>query len=187
MAKDLQVNVGRGVVDGGDLVDGKLAREGHAVGALLAAPDGSAVIVDVRLGRDMGLDAGHGALDLKEQAPVLDDKGVGAQRGAAVDELQRIVHLGLLDDDVDRDVDARAGQVRGAAGLLKGLIGKVGGLAAGVEAAHAAVDGVCPGGECGGKGLRASGGGQKLGPAVGGSAGGCGHILPFKMLRYSKV
>ena len=39
----------------------------------------------------------------------------------------------------------------------------------------------------GGKGLRASGGGQKLGPAVSGSAGGCGHILPFKMLRYSKV
>ena len=77
--------------------------------------------------------------------------------------------------------------MRGAAGLLKGLVGKVGCLAAGVEAAHAAVDGVCPGGERGGKGLRASGGGQKLGPAVSGSAGGCGHILPFKMLRYSKV
>ena len=50
MAKDLQVNIGRGVVNGGDLVDGKLAREGHAVGALLAAPKGSAVVVDVRLG-----------------------------------------------------------------------------------------------------------------------------------------
>ena len=77
--------------------------------------------------------------------------------------------------------------MRGAAGLLKGLVGKVGGLAAGVKAAHAAVDGVCPGGECGGKRLGPSGGGQKLGPAVSGSAGGCGHILPFKMLRYSKV
>ena len=75
----------------------------------------------------------------------------------------------------------------GAAGLLKGLVGKVGGLAAGVEAAHAAVDGIGARGERGGKGLRASGGGQKLGPAVSGSAGGCGHILPFKMLRYSKV
>ena len=42
--------------------------------------------------------------------------------------------------------------MRGAAGLLKGLVSKVGGLAAGVEAAHTAVDGVCPGGECGGKG-----------------------------------
>ena len=104
-----------------------------------------------------------------------------------MDELQRIAHLGLLDDDVDRDVDARAGQMRGAAGLLKGLVGKVGGLAACVEAAHAAVDGVCPGGERGGKGLRASGGGQEFGSAVGGSTGGCGHILPFKMLRYSKV
>ena len=69
-----------------------------------------------------------------------------------MDELQHIAHLGFLDDDVDRDVDARAGQMRGAAGLLKGLVGKVGGLAACVEAAHAAVDGVCPGGECGGKG-----------------------------------
>ena len=75
--------------------------------------------------------------------------------------------------------------MRGAAGLLKGLVSKVGGLAAGVEAAHAAVDGVCPGGECGGKGLGPSGGRQKLGSAVGGSTGG--HILPFKMLRYSKV
>ena len=45
-----------------------------------------------------------------------------------MDELQRIAHLGLLDDDVDRDVDARAGQMRGAAGLLKGLVGKVGAL-----------------------------------------------------------
>ena len=78
VAKDLQVNVGRGVVDGGDLVDGKLAREGHAVGALLAAPDSPTVIVDVRLGRDMRLDAGHGVLDLKEQAPVLDNEGIGA-------------------------------------------------------------------------------------------------------------
>ena len=187
MAKDLQVNVGRGIVNGGDLVDGKLARQGHAVGALLAAPDSPTVIVDVRLGRDMRLDTGHGALDLKEQAPVLDNEGIGAQRGAAVDELQRIAHLGLLDDDVDRDVDARAGQVRSAAGLLKGLVGKVRCLAAGVEAAHATVDGVCAGSECGGKGLGASSGCQKLGSAVGGSTGGCGHILPFKMLRYSKV
>ena len=46
----------------------------------------------------------------------------------------------------------------GSAGLLKGLVGKVGGLATGIEAAHAAVDGVCPGGECGGKGLWPSGG-----------------------------
>ena len=50
----------------------RLAREGHTVGALLAAPKGSAVVVDVRLGRDVCLDAGHGALDLKEQTPVLD-------------------------------------------------------------------------------------------------------------------
>ena len=187
MAKDFKVHIGRGIVNGGNLVDGKLAREGYAVGALLAAPDSPAVVMDVRLGRDMCLDAGHRTLDLKEQAPVLDDEGVGAQRGATMDELQRIAHLGLLDDDVDRDVDARPGQVCSTAGLLKGLVGKVGGLAAGVEASHAAVDGVCPGSECGGKGLRASGGGQELGSAVGGSTGGCGHILPFKMLRYSKV
>ena len=135
----------------------------------------------------MRLDAGHRALDLKEQAPVLDDEGVGTQRGAAVDELQRIAHLRLLDDDVDRDVDARTCQMCGSARLFKGLVGKVGSLAAGVEAAHAAVDGVGACGEGGGKGLGPSGGRQKLGSAVGGSTGGCGHILPFKMLRYSKV
>ena len=81
----------------------------YVVGALLTAPKGSAVVVDVRLGRDVCLDAGHGALDLKEQTPVLDNEGVGAQRGAAMDELQRIAHLRLLDDDVYRDVDARPG------------------------------------------------------------------------------
>ena len=47
---DDNINVGRGVVDGSNLVDGELAREGHAVGALLTAPKGSAVVVDVRLG-----------------------------------------------------------------------------------------------------------------------------------------
>ena len=81
----------------------------YVVGALLTAPKGSAIVVDVRLGRDMCLDAGHGALGLKEQTPVLDNEGIGAQRGAAMNELQCIAHLGLLDDDVDRDVDARPG------------------------------------------------------------------------------
>ena len=41
-----------------------------------------------------------------------------------MDELQRIAHLGLLDDDVYRDINARAGQVCSVAGLLKGLVGK---------------------------------------------------------------
>ena len=50
MAKDLKVHIGRGIVNGGNLVDGNLAREGHTVGALLAAPKGSAVVVDVCLG-----------------------------------------------------------------------------------------------------------------------------------------
>ena len=50
MAKDLKVHIGRGVVDGGDLVDGELTRESHSVGALLTAPKGSAVVVDVCLG-----------------------------------------------------------------------------------------------------------------------------------------
>ena len=66
VAKDLKVHIGRSVVNGGDLIDGELAREGHTVGALLAAPHGPAVVVDVRLGRDVRLDAGHRALDLKE-------------------------------------------------------------------------------------------------------------------------
>lgn len=75
--------------------------------------------------------------------------------------------------------------MRGAAGLL-GLASVVGCLAAGVEAAHAAVDGVCPGSERGGKGARAiCGGRQKLGSAVGGSTGGCGHLCAPKPTRYS--
>ena len=97
-----------------------------------------------------------------EEPPVLDDEGVSAEDGAALDVGERAGKLGFLDNDVDGDVDARAGEVGLAAGGLKGVVGEVSRFAAGVEGAHAAIDGVGAGGEGGPERLRAPGGGEKL-------------------------
>ena len=132
MGEDLELDV-HGVVDVGDLVNGKLARERDAVGSGGLAPCGAAGVVDVRLSGDMRLDLGHEAANLKEEPPVLDDEGVGAELPAAIDEGERLAHLLVLDDDVDRQVHARSGEVRRAAGGSERLVGEVVRLAARVE------------------------------------------------------
>ena len=182
MAEDLEVDVGYGGVDPGDLGDGELAREGHAVGSLGAAPGRAARVVDVRLRRDMRLDAGHGAADLEEQPPVLDDERVGAQGGAAAHELERRGHLAVLDDDVHGDIDACTGEMGRATRLAKRVVGEVRGLATSIELAHAAVDGVGACGERGGEGLRPAGGGQELGFPDAMSGYLLRHALPFENL-----
>ena len=76
MAKDLEVDI-----DARDLVDfleGKLARERYAIGANLAAPGGPTLVMDIGLRGNMGLHLRHQALDFKEEAPVLNDEGIGA-------------------------------------------------------------------------------------------------------------
>ena len=57
VAKDLEVNVGCGIVNGGVSRRWKARARGSRGRALLAAPDSPAVVMDVRLGRDMRLDA----------------------------------------------------------------------------------------------------------------------------------
>ena len=85
------------------------------------------------------------------------------RRAAALDELERLGHLVILNDDVHGDVHAGAGEVRRAAGGPEGLVGEVVGLASGVERPHAAIDGIGAGGERGGEGRGAAGGGEQLG------------------------
>ena len=143
VAKDLKLNALLG--DAPDLRERELARERHAVRPLLAAPRDAAGVVDVGLRRDVQLKLGPQAMDLVEEAPVLDDEGVRAADGRRAHERERAGHLSLLDHDVDGHVDARPGQVRLTARRLERVIGEVVGAAAGVEVvADAAVDGVGP-------------------------------------------
>ena len=161
VAKALQLDALLG--NAGDLLEGELAREGHAVGAHLAAPGRAAGVVDVGLGGDVRLNLRPRATDLAEQAPVLDDEGVRAQEPCATDQVQHARNLARGNGHVDRHVHTGAGQVRAAAGLGKGLLGEVLCAAAGVEVvAQAAVDGVrarCQGGV---EGFGAAGGRQQL-------------------------
>ncbi len=163
VAEDLEVDLGHLARDMRDLGGRELAREGHAVGAGIAAPGRAARVMDVRLRGDVRLDARHKLADLKEESPVLDDECVSPEHGAAAHELERRRHLGLLDDDVHRHVHARAGHMGLAARRGKGLVGEVRRLASRVEGAHAAVDGVGAGCKRGSEGLRPAGGGKQFG------------------------
>ena len=118
-----------------------------------------------------------------EEAPVLDDEGIGAQLRAAAYELEGLDHLLVLDDDVHGDVDARAREMRGAACRLEALVGKVIRLAPCVERPHAAVDGVRARCQRGGEWRRAARGSEQLGvrDVMGNMADVLdGHALPFE-------
>ena len=147
------------LMDGGDLAQGELARQRYAVGAQALAPCGSACVMDVRLGGDVCLDFGHKPLYFREEAPVLNDEGVGAERRAPADELDRLVHLVVFDDDVGGYIDACASKVRGPARAGEFLVGEVLGLASRVHGSHAEVDGI---------GARRKGRCERFGAACGG-------------------
>ena len=149
--------------DGAHLVQRELARERHTRHAQLAAPGSAASVVHVSLRGDVALNLGPAAAHLGEKAPVLDDEGVGAQEPGTADKLEHLRNLARGNGDVHRHVDARAGEVRPAARLAKGLVRKVVRAAAGVEVvAQAAVDGVGAGSQRGVERLGTSGWRQEL-------------------------
>ena len=149
--------------DGAYLVQRELARERHTRHAQLAAPGSAASVVHVSLRGDVALNLGPAAAHLGEKAPVLDDEGVGAQEPGTADKLEHLRNLARGNGDVHRHVDARAGEVRPAARLAKGLVRKVVRAAAGVEVvAQAAVDSVGAGSQRGVERLWPAGGCQEL-------------------------
>ena len=146
MGKHLELYI-HGVVDDGNLVDGELSRKRDAICTGLFAPGGAPGVVNIRLCRYMGLHLGHEAANLKKQAPVLDDEGIGTELPATVDKRERLGHLLVFDDDVDGHIDTRPSEMRRTAGCLECLVSEVVGLASGVERPHAAVDGIRAGRE----------------------------------------
>ena len=153
VAEDLELDALFG--DAGNLWQGKLAGERDAVRALLAGPGRTARVMDVGLGGDVELELGPGLVDELEQAPVLDDEGVGATHARLAHEGEGASQLVVTHHDVEGHVDARSREVRRTAGLLERVEVEVAGIAARVEVvAHAAVDGVGPRSERSAKRLR---------------------------------
>ena len=111
--------------DARDLGQRQLARERHAVGAERTAPGDAAGVVNVGLCRDVRLDLGPRAADLRKEAPVLDDEGVGAQKPRAAHEPEHARDLVGCHGDVHGDIDARAREVSAAARVAEARVVEV--------------------------------------------------------------
>ena len=131
-----------------DLGQRQLARERHAVGAESSAPGDAASVVNVGLRRDVRLDLGPRAANLRKETPVLDDEGVCPQKPRAAHEPEHPRDLVGCHRDVHGNVDARPREVSAAARVAEARVVEVLRRAAGVEiVAEPAVDGVRAGGE----------------------------------------
>ena len=75
------------------------------------------VVVHRHLRRPVNLEAGIDALDEADESDVLHDRRVDAAIDCLAEQHERVGELGGLDEDVEREVDARAARVREAAGL----------------------------------------------------------------------
>ena len=110
----------------------------------------------------VGLEVGVGRLDEPHGAEVLHDGGIDAAVDAVAEVEQRVPQLGGLEQDVEREVDARPAGVGEAAGLLELVEGELRPVVAGVEALGAEVDGIRPVREGGAGGVEGAGGGEEL-------------------------
>ncbi len=104
--------------DGADVVQGILSREHHAVASQVAQDAGAALVVHGHLGRAVNLQIGVQLADEPHRAEVLHDGGVDAAINALAEMVQRVVQLGRLEEDVERQIDPGPVRVRQAAGLL---------------------------------------------------------------------
>lgn len=92
-------------------------------------------------------------LDHANQADVLHDRRINAAVDALAEVLQRLGHLVRLDQDVEREVDARPALMSDQAGLLQLVHRELGPVVARVELRRTAVDGVGAVGDGGADGV----------------------------------
>ncbi len=145
-----------------DVVQGILAREHHAVTSQVAQDARTALVVHGHLGRAVNFQTRVDFGDEPDGAEVLHDGGVDAAVDATPEMLQRVVQLGRLEEDVERQIDPGAVRVRQAAGLLQVIQGQLRTLVSGIELVHAEVDGIGAVAERGTNGVEAAGGGEKF-------------------------
>ena len=77
-----------------------------------------------------------------DEAEILDDDAVGADLGGKARGLKRWLDLGVIDEGVERHIYLAAAHVAVAHGAFKFFVGEVLRAAAGIEVAHAHIDGV---------------------------------------------
>ena len=159
-----------------------LARQRHARAAGLFGKANACGIVDVALGGEVDLDLRPQGACQRDEAPVGHDEGVGAGEVAVVHEGERPGHLFLGDEDVHRDVDARACQMGQLTALAELVEVQVVGVASRIEAAKAAVDGVGPCSERRLERFPCSGRAQELGGLVRALHLRCVHVLVLSWL-----
>src|SRR5258705_13341848 len=112
----------------------------------------------------MDFQTGVDLLNGPDGAEVLHDGGVDTAVDALAEMMQRLVELGRLEEDVERQIDPGPPPVRvcQAAGLLQVIQGQLRPLVPGIELVHAEVDGIGAVAERGANGVEAPGGSEEF-------------------------
>ena len=128
--------------DEADLLEAQLARQYDALHAELGRGLHAREVVDAHLRARVQRDVRQGAADHRGEAQILQDQPVHADGVGQAGRLQRGVHLPVVDEGVERQVDLAAADMAVAHGLFQLFLVEVFGSAAGVEVAHAEIHGV---------------------------------------------
>ena len=130
---DFDARLGTHLRKMGDFLHGKLASERDALGTHAGSGADAGSIARVHLRGNMQADVGERAGYLARKTNVLDDERVGTCAPCLASAFERAAHFARQHDDVQRDVDLHAPQMRVIARLLERGDGEVIGPAARVE------------------------------------------------------
>ncbi len=130
---DLDACLGTYLREMGDFLHGKLAGERDTLGTHAGGDANTGGVARVHLRGNMQTDVGKRAGYLARKTDVLDDERVGTCAPCLASAFERAAHFARQHDDVQRDVDLHAPQMRVIARLLERGDGEVIGPAARVE------------------------------------------------------
>ena len=130
---DFDARLGTHLREMGDFLHGKLAGERDALGTHAGGSADAGSVARVHLRGNMQADVGKRACDLARKTDILDDERIGPCAPRLASAFERATHLTWQHDDVQRDVDLHAPQMRVIARLLERGDGEVIGPAARVE------------------------------------------------------
>ena len=125
-----------------DLVKAQLAGQHSPCHAELGGRLHARKVVDGHLGARVQGDVRQVLPDCGDEAEVLDDDAVGADLGGKARSLKGGLDLAVIDEGVERHIYLAAAHMAVAHGAFKFLVGEILRAAAGVEIAHAHIDGV---------------------------------------------
>jgi hypothetical protein len=168
----LEADVGHRLANRAHVVERVLAGEHHALDPDLAHHARAARVVHRHLRRPVDLELGVDALDEPHDAEVLHDRGVDAAVYALAEVRERVGQLGGLDENVERQVHARAPGVRDGARLLELVERELGAVVPRVELRRPEVDRVGAVGHGGADRLERAGRGEEFWDGAAGRASG---------------